>query len=1216
VSNFVLRAQFAARTPSSTTHIDLTATASRRGVWQQVEGEIWIRGEVTECLIQGWWRGIQNSGVQIANVRATLHEQVAYVRNEDNLEADSDIDDIVRVDFEGGQAPIHLSDRRRVTSANFITAGDIISTQRSMFLNQNTQNFIFSMNNGQRRLWVSSATLVNRDGASFRLGYNFDTDADPRFYTRSWIRNDGINENNNNNNHISLDKFFRFGWDGADRRMQSVWRAERTRPSTVTWQRESISFFGMLPRWSSDEYGVRSDFIHDEFGNILTMTTGRDGITIRKAFAYNGDTVNANRSVSRGIASAREHLIGETNDLGHWIRYSIAPHTNIISISDARGIERKRLTLNACQDRIESIVADGVTSNMTYNDRGLVSKIQKNSWGNPSYTFNYNNLNFMISVNPNDDLFVRRNLTVNSLEDNIDSSIWSQYGTSTQSNLDYFDNYLRNSATQVNTQHQPTTLPTRIAYRDFNTRDSSLTFNSTTNFGCTPANASASAKIRRIEDRQGGQTHTITYDRAYKGMLSYLFRHNQSQDDDLEIMADTHQLDDNQESTVRFVNRNGMGSRLQTTTTYDNNVLLNPRITRVENRSEVMFRGTPSTNHFNSRITYEYDLLGRISAKEVQGIGNNLERIRYDYVYANYRETTDTNSQELTSTRMRTINIGMNSPNSPLAQVPVQNFTYVYDNNGNVIEVCGCRAGSHNALFNGSCGNDSQRIAYDNFERVVQSVGWENEDHFSYANGGINLGGNIDSKSTRRGRGTFRMYNYTYTPHQPNRIQRIDWGSQVYTFAYDRAGNPTIYKTRGFSVNMTWTRGRLLESYTPEGRSRVSYTYNTFGQVISRGASDGTTRYHYEGDKLLTERAGAGNAARAFNYEYDEAGVSSIVSQLANGTWERFTLIKNMFGDVVAICQLGRIVARYRYSATGEVTVVNNAGTPITDVNDIGHINPWRWRGYYYDTASEMYIIGGRFYDPELGRWVNPHDFEEMLSNPTESPYAFAGNNFAMVEGNVNNFSCYFPLDTEITAQPRRSWLQHRLAPVHNWWSGLSRGQRIVIGAVAIVGSIALAVLTGGASLKLKKAGLLVGKKGAILGASAKMTKKAAFASSAGGVIGFGIGGLSLQGGLSWDLDDAIEGFALGAAGGAITGGLGAPFKFAGNFVIGMGVNAGQQALQSGDINPMQMLVAGGLAGLGSKIPSGKTKRGILLEIAANDGVMLTEELIRLFVGW
>ena len=50
---------------------------------------------------------------------------------------------------------------------------------------------------------------------------------------------------------------------------------------------------------------------------------------------------------------------------------------------------------------------------------------------------------------------------------------------------------------------------------------------------------------------------------------------------------------------------------------------------------------------------------------------------------------------------------------------------------------------------------------------------------------------------------------------------------------------------------------------------------------------------------------------QAFNYEYDEAGVRSIVNQLANGTWERFTLIKNLFGDVVAIYHMGAVVVMF-----------------------------------------------------------------------------------------------------------------------------------------------------------------------------------------------------------------------------------------------------------------------------------------------------------------
>ncbi|MCL1791933.1 MAG: RHS repeat-associated core domain-containing protein, partial [Peptococcaceae bacterium] len=37
----------------------------------------------------------------------------------------------------------------------------------------------------------------------------------------------------------------------------------------------------------------------------------------------------------------------------------------------------------------------------------------------------------------------------------------------------------------------------------------------------------------------------------------------------------------------------------------------------------------------------------------------------------------------------------------------------------------------------------------------------------------------------------------------------------------------------------------------------------------------------------------------------------------------------------------------------------------------IAHINPFRYRGYYFDVETGLYYLGSRYYDPETGRFIN-----------------------------------------------------------------------------------------------------------------------------------------------------------------------------------------------------------------------------------------------------
>ena len=46
----------------------------------------------------------------------------------------------------------------------------------------------------------------------------------------------------------------------------------------------------------------------------------------------------------------------------------------------------------------------------------------------------------------------------------------------------------------------------------------------------------------------------------------------------------------------------------------------------------------------------------------------------------------------------------------------------------------------------------------------------------------------------------------------------------------------------------------------------------------------------------------------------------------------------------------------------------------ITDATHPANLNPLRYRGYYYDSETGFYYVSSRYYDPEIGRWINADD--------------------------------------------------------------------------------------------------------------------------------------------------------------------------------------------------------------------------------------------------
>ena len=74
--------------------------------------------------------------------------------------------------------------------------------------------------------------------------------------------------------------------------------------------------------------------------------------------------------------------------------------------------------------------------------------------------------------------------------------------------------------------------------------------------------------------------------------------------------------------------------------------------------------------------------------------------------------------------------------------------------------------------------------------------------------------------------------------------------------------------------------------------------------------------------------------------------------------------ICNAQGDVTEIVDsYGDTVAGYQYNAWG---VVSTGGS-----SRLAELNPLRYRGYVYDNETGLYYVSSRYYDPEIGRWIN-----------------------------------------------------------------------------------------------------------------------------------------------------------------------------------------------------------------------------------------------------
>ena len=59
----------------------------------------------------------------------------------------------------------------------------------------------------------------------------------------------------------------------------------------------------------------------------------------------------------------------------------------------------------------------------------------------------------------------------------------------------------------------------------------------------------------------------------------------------------------------------------------------------------------------------------------------------------------------------------------------------------------------------------------------------------------------------------------------------------------------------------------------------------------------------------------------------------------------------------------GQFVVKYKYAAYGKVTITK-------DTDGLADVNPFKYKGYYFDLESGMYYCHTRYYVPEWGRWL------------------------------------------------------------------------------------------------------------------------------------------------------------------------------------------------------------------------------------------------------
>ena len=303
-----------------------------------------------------------------------------------------------------------------------------------------------------------------------------------------------------------------------------------------------------------------------------------------------------------------------------------------------------------------------------------------------------------------------------------------------------------------------------------------------------------------------------------------------------------------------------------------------------------------------------------------------------------------------------------------------ESWSYEYDNVGNITKI--------------TSGTKVITYQYDELNELIRENNGVLGTTVLYT---YDAGGNMTSRKTYDyTEGTLQTIkkNETFTYRSDGwKDQILSWNGYRYT--YDAGGNPTLLR----GVPLTWGEGRRLKKVSLSWGT-VDFAYDSDGKRVKKTSGNTETKYYYNGSTLSglvkTTTGSVGTTKTTVQFVYDAEGKPFLLR--LNGKTDYFYLY-NGLGDVVGLVDSSnQVVVRYQYNSWGKVT-----STQDTSGVSLATLNPFRYRKYVYDPETGLYCLGSRYYDPEVGRFVNADDTDVIFAKPQElgskNLYAYCDNN-------------------------------------------------------------------------------------------------------------------------------------------------------------------------------------------------------------------------------
>ena len=281
----------------------------------------------------------------------------------------------------------------------------------------------------------------------------------------------------------------------------------------------------------------------------------------------------------------------------------------------------------------------------------------------------------------------------------------------------------------------------------------------------------------------------------------------------------------------------------------------------------------------------------------------------------------------------------------------VQSLAYSYDVVGNILNVA-------DSVYSGSAAGTIGNIQYDDLNRLLSLTNAGGT--FSY---GYNSIGNVLTN------GESGASNYVYGTIRPHCVQSADG----------------MWCTYDLNGNVVFRSGQRLNY---DVNNRLCQVINTNGLVTTFGyAADGSRLWELSGTNALQvwidgnyeEKQGQIlfhiNAGGRLVATFDKTGTNVF----------QYYHPDNLTSTSIQTDKNGNEIQNYEYSAFGQ-----SRYTQSTNVFKVSR----RYTSQVLDDTTGLYYYNARYYDPELGRFIQPDDVIQDLSNPQSyNRYSYVLNN-------------------------------------------------------------------------------------------------------------------------------------------------------------------------------------------------------------------------------